>query len=155
MKNSFRAQTVVRKHHFHLDLQPQEALAYFTPEGERSWAEGWEPTFLHPADGKTQQGMVFTTEHGGEHTIWTLTDYDWEGRRVEYVRATPGSRVGIVCVTCHPHGELTCRVEVNYTITALTEAGNETLAGLTEDKFAEYIASWKSSIEDARSKAMA
>jgi hypothetical protein len=122
------------------------ALELFTPEGERAWAEGWDPKMLWPANGATTAGMVFTTDHGGEHTIWTMSRYEPAEGWVQYVRTTPGSRVGVVTVRCSAAGAASTRVEVDYDITALTEAGNAFLEDLTGEKFAAFIDSWKDAI---------
>ena len=50
-------------------LPPDEALALFTAEGERSWVPGWDPTY--PAGGDDREvGTVFVT---GETTWIVIT----------------------------------------------------------------------------------
>jgi hypothetical protein len=39
-------------------LPPKDALALFTPTGERAWAQGWEPHFPGPAADDTEPGTV-------------------------------------------------------------------------------------------------
>lgn len=137
---------VVRRHAIEIDRPMPAALVLFTPEGERAWAEGWDPKWHWPVDGETREGMVFTTDHGGEHTIWTLCRYEPGEGRVQYVRTTPGSRVGVVTVRCTAAGPGRTRVDVSYEITALTEAGNAAIEALAEAKFASYIDSWREAI---------
>ena len=144
--NAFTAERIVRTHHFELPLPPDEAFGLFTPEGERAWAEGWDPRYLHPADGRTAAGMVFTTGHGGEETLWTMTRHEPECGTAEYLRVTPGSRMGTVRVQCSQAGEGT-RVTVTYALTALTPAGNEALRALDAPAYEAFIASWRSAIE--------
>jgi hypothetical protein len=62
---SFVAEHAVRSHSFVVAMPAARALRLFEPEGERAWAEGWEPHYVHPVDGHAETGMVFTTEHGG------------------------------------------------------------------------------------------
>jgi len=138
---------IERTHAFEVARDAAEAFPLFTPEGERAWAEGWEPRYAWPADGRTERGMVFTTEHGGEHTIWTLTRYDPESFVVEYVRDTPGSRTGEVRVKCAPLSERRTRVEVTYVLTALSEAGKAKLAELDEARFRGFVERWREAIE--------
>lgn len=140
------AQHVVRRHAITIAKPVSEAITLFTPQGERAWAEGWDPAWHWPADGETRAGMVFTTEHGGEHTIWTLTRHEPEAGLVEYVRTTPGSRVGVVRVRCTPAGERATRVEVTYVLTALAPEGREKIAALDEAAFAGFIESWGEAI---------
>ena len=141
----FAAERMVRTHHFELPMPPREAFEFFTPEGERAWAQGWEPRYLHPADGRTTPGMVFTTGHGGEETLWTMTRHEPEFGLAEYLRVTPGSRMGTVRVQCSLAGEGT-RVTVTYALTALTPAGNEALRELDAPAYAAYIDSWRAAI---------
>ena len=143
---AFIAEHVVHRHSFTIARPMPGTLELFTPEGERAWAPGWDPTWLWPRDGATGVGMVFTTDHGGEHTIWTMTRYEPEQGRVQYVRTTPGTRLGVVTVECSPTDATSTRVEVSYAITALTEAGNAMLAELDEAAFASFIDSWKEAI---------
>src|SRR5919205_3128683 len=81
-------------------LPPAEAFDLFTPEGERRWAEGWEPAWVHPAPGALAPGAVFRTAHGGEETVWLVVDADRASGRVRYARDTPGNRIGTVEVRC-------------------------------------------------------
>ena len=145
--NDFSAAHVVRTHHFELPLPPGEAFHFFTPEGERAWAKGWEPRYLHPADGRATAGMVFTTGHGGEETLWTMLRHEPEAGLAEYLRVTPGSRMGTVRVHCSPADGGT-RVTVTYALTALTPAGNDTLQALDAAAYEAFIASWRAAILD-------
>ena len=146
--NDFTASRMVRTHHFDLPMPPAAALRYFTPEGERAWAQGWEPRYLHPADGRATAGMVFTTGQGGEETLWTMTRHEPEAGVVEYLRVTPGSRMGAVRVQCS-EADAGTRVSVTYALTALTPAGNETLAALDAAAYEAFIGSWATSIREA------
>lgn len=137
---------VVRSHTFTLERPPAEALELFTPRGERAWAKDWDPAWHWPPDGETRVGMVFTTEHGGEHTIWAMTRHEPDRGIVEYVRITPGSRVGVVRVQCSAAGEASTHVEVRYEITALSEAGRAMLETIDEATFASFIESWRAAI---------
>jgi hypothetical protein len=53
-----------------------QAFMFFTPAGEELWVDGWQPTYVHPTDGRTEAGMVFTTGQNDDLTIWTLVDFD-------------------------------------------------------------------------------
>ena len=147
--SDFRAERMVRTHHFELPMAPAEAIRFFTPEGERAWAKGWEPRYLHPADGRATAGMVFTTGHGGEETLWMMTRHEPEFGVAEYLRVTPGSRMGTVRVQCSEAAQGT-RVTVTYSLTALTQAGNATLVALGAGAYEAFIESWRESIVEGR-----
>lgn len=138
---------IVRTSRFELPLTPREAFRFFTPEGERLWAKGWDPCYVHPIDGTLRDGMVFTTGHGAEETVWMVLRHEPEAARVEYLRMTPGSRVGFVRVGCDAV-DGGCRVTVTYELTALTASGDEYLRGIDPAAYEAYIGTWASSIRE-------
>lgn len=147
---SFVAERAVRSHSIVLDRPASAAFELFTPEGERAWAPGWDPVYLHPRDGRTQAGMVFTTCLAGEETVWTMTRHDPAQGIVEYVRTTPGNRTAVVLVQCAPLGDRRTRVTVVYAITALAEAGNGYIGEVSAARFRGFIDGWKLAIEGPR-----
>jgi hypothetical protein len=144
--SAFVAERAVRSHSFTLDLPSRQAFALFEPEGERAWAAGWNPRYLHPSDGRAARGMVFTTDHGNESTLWTMIRHEPRDGVVEYVRVTPGSRIGYVLVQCAPLDAAHTRVTVIYSLTGLTKEGNEAVRAMDEARFAAFIDSWRSAI---------
>ena len=143
---SFRAEHIVRTHAFTVAMPIARAYELFMPEGERAWAPGWDPTYLHPRDGMPQRGMVFTTGHGGEHTLWTMTRHEPAAGTVEYQRITPGSRMGSVLVECAAKDLTSTRVTVTYALTGLSDAGNQVLRDMDEAKFRAFIGDWERAI---------
>ncbi|APV48644.1 hypothetical protein BWI17_02450 [Betaproteobacteria bacterium GR16-43] len=138
---------IVRSHSFILAWPVERAFPMFTPEGERAWAEGWNPRYVHPKDGRTEAGMVFTTGHGGEQTIWTMTRHDGANGIVQYVRTTPGNRTAVVLVQCAALGPSRTRVTVAYTLTSLGEAGERFMREWSEENYRDYIEGWKTALE--------
>ena len=114
-------------------LPPDEALALFTPEGERAWAPGWDPHF--PSGEDTAPGTAFTT-HGGR-TFWVIADRTADAMR--YARITPGVHAGTVEVRCEPAGATTC-AHVTYDLTGLGDpAAVDHFAG----GFPAMLAEWE------------
>jgi hypothetical protein len=146
---SFEALRSVRSHSFAVDLPAERAFTLFTPEGERAWAEGWNPRYLHPADGRTEAGMAFTTGHGQDETIWTMTRHDVAACIVEYVRTTPGNRTAVVLVQCAALGPGRTRVTVVYALTGLSEAGNAYIREMDEARYRAFIDGWGEAIAKA------
>ena len=151
---TFRAENIVRSHALTVELPLTEAFDYFTPEGERAWAKGWEPKYLYPPDGELVLGLVFTTGEEAESTIWMMTRFE-PPNLVEYQRVTPGSRTGQVLVQCSPLSERRTRATVMYTLTALSEDGNRVLREMDHARFGDFIASWEEAIAAAVAKAKA
>jgi hypothetical protein len=149
LRAMFEPLHVQRSHGFRIDMPPARAFELFTPRGERAWVPGWDPEFLHPADGSLRRGTTFLTQDEGERsrTIWLVTDLDLEHLRVSYARITPTSRAGHVDVEVATDPEGGSRVQVSYAFTALTEAGNAYLADFTDEYYRAYIESWRDLIE--------
>lgn len=148
----FAGERAVRSHSFTLPLPRDEAFRLFEPEGERAWAQGWDPHYVYPVDGHAEQGMVFTTSHGNESTLWNLVRHDARGGLVEYLRITPGSRVAVVLVQCAEIDPRTTRVTVVYTFTGLSEAGNAYVRAMDEAHYRAFIDGWPAAIAAAREK---
>ena len=130
-----------------LDAPPERAFGMFTPLGERGWAQGWEPEFLHPLDGEACEGSVFITRAGGWETIWTTITHDLPGRAA-YSRVTPGLHAIIVEVRLRPAEDGGTLADVSYAFTALTSAGNDAVAEMV-DGFDGWMEEWETSINRA------
>lgn len=130
-------------HSIRLPLSADRSFGLFTPEGERHWVPDWEPEYVHPASGRTEQGMVFVTHHGDETTLWCLVDFDPARRYSRYARVTPGSRFVLVEVQCTALNDAATEVSVTYTLTAMTEEGNQAVAGFQGDVFRRMIDEWE------------
>ncbi|MEP6826065.1 MAG: SRPBCC family protein [Ramlibacter sp.] len=142
-------------HHFRIAAPPATAFMFFTPAGEELWVAGWQPAYLHPADGTTCEGMVFTTGAAEQFTIWHLASFDRAARRSRYVRTTPALRTGMVDIACDPAGEGASEVRVSYTLTALTAPGQASLAAFEGESFAGMIEGWRAEIESRLPQLMA
>ena len=123
-----------------------EAFAYFTPDGERLWVPDFDPEYLHPLSSEQGEGAIFTTAHGGEHTLWMIVRFSAADGVAEYARVTPGSRRGLVRVALEATGAAASRATVSYDLTALSDAGDEVLASMTEPAFAAMLTDWENRI---------
>lgn len=133
----------------HVPIEPAEALPLFTPEGERAWVPGWDPEPVHAPDGSlSREGAVFRTTHDGEETVWLVQRVDPSQGAADYVRMTPGSRLGTVHVRCADDGAGGSTVEVGYRLTALSPAGGEALDAITPEAFEADIRGWQVAIEE-------
>ena len=129
-----------------LPLSIDQAFPLFTPIGEKTWIEEWDPKFLHPRSGETQKHMVFETGHGGETTLWSCTEWEPEQHHACYVRVTPTSRFGFVDVRCAALAADRTLVTVTYIYTALNERGDAELDALTDAAFTQMLESWRGMI---------
>jgi hypothetical protein len=142
-------------HRIVVEAPAARCFMFFTPAGEELWVDGWRPSYLHPSNGRTEAGMVFTTGSGDESTIWMLVDFDLERLRSRYARCTPGSRTGLVEVACRALDDQRTEVTVSYALTALSPAGEEVLRGFEGERFVEMIDGWAQAIAQQREKLLA
>ena len=139
----FEAVHIERTATLSVPLPPDRALQLFTPEGERSWAPGWDPEYLYRPGAEPVAGTVFRTRHhGGDPATWCVQAYDPAALRVEYVHVLPGVRMGTIQVRCRPSGGSGTTAEVSYRLTGLSADGNQTLTEMTEAAFAGMIQGW-------------
>jgi hypothetical protein len=122
-------------------LPPVQALALFTPRGERRWAEGWEPRF--PADDADDSapGTVFVTDEA----IWMVAART--ARSIRYARALPGVWAGTVEVRCEPAGS-EALAGVTYDLTALDEAQRPRLRDFAAG-YDAFLTEWERDIAAA------
>ena len=138
----FQARRTHQTHTIEIALPIKRCFPLFTPQGETLWVPDWAPDYIYPPSGKTEQGMVFITGHGGETTLWTLVDYQPEKHYARYSRVTPGSRSTIVEVQCHEIDPARTQVTVSYTLTGLSEAGNQAIAAFCGEAYRTMIEEW-------------
>jgi hypothetical protein len=113
----------------------EKTAPLFGPEGERGWAgKHWDPQFICPQPAHDEQGAVFTIRHGQGplKAVWLITQFDREGRHFQYVYFLPEIMVTVIDVHFNPIGAAQTGVNVLYTRTALTAAGNEHVRAMTE-----------------------
>jgi hypothetical protein len=126
-------------------LPPEQAMALFTPEGERRWADGWNPHYPEPQR-REGPGAVFTTGHGGRQTTWIMVDH--APGSVRYARVTEGMTAGTVAVDVVGSSERSTRVRVTYDLTAVTPAGETWLKAFDAD-YVAAIDDWATEIAAA------
>lgn len=142
------------RHRIVVEAPVDRAFMYFAPAGESHWVEGWQPSYLHPADGRTEAGMVFTTGAGPEYTVWTLADFDRAAHRSRYLRCTPASRLAVVEIACRPLDADRTEVDVSYTLTALNAAADPELAAFGAG-FTAMIDGWAARLAARRQHLLA
>jgi hypothetical protein len=126
-------------------LPPADALPLFTPEGERTWAEGWDPTFPAGDVDDTAPGTVFVTDADEAQTVWVVADRSASSMR--YARITPGVWGGTVEVSCSEDGAHTV-AEVTYDLTALSPGAEPGLRDFA-DGYEDFMGEWERAIAAA------
>jgi hypothetical protein len=147
--DTFHAARVVRTATIRLNGPPARVFPLFTPEGERAWAEGWNPVYRYPAAGIVEPHAVFVTRgHDGRETIWTVMHYDPQRMQVLYDRITPGMHAAIVEVACEPAPDGATLAHVTYTFTGLSGEGNAFVERHTDEAYRAMLTEWESAINE-------
>jgi hypothetical protein len=131
---------------FELALAAEGAGELFTPEGERSWVEGWDPRYPDPDADRTAPGTVFVTDREGAEVIWVITARERSAMR--YARFDERGTLATVEVEWEPASRDSTRVEVAYRSTAIREPGRAELARFAEG-YDRMLASWEAEIASA------
>jgi len=126
---------------FELPICAADAISFFTPEGERSWVPGWNPTY--PAGAMSEDpGTVFITSHTGIETVWIVEGIDRARHTSSYARVTMGHHAGTVRVRCNDQPDDRCVVTVDYDMTAFTPSRPATFDAYNDDSFAAMMVEW-------------
>ena len=122
-------------------------LGLFTPEGERSWAAGWDPRYPAPAEDDSEPGTVFQTRHGPHAGTWIVASRE-PGRSIQYTRVIADQDAGTVTVTLDSDSASGTQLTVSYDLTALSEPGAAQLARFAAG-YPEFLAHWEQEIARA------
>jgi hypothetical protein len=126
---------------FELPVNAAEAIGFFTPEGERAWVTGWDPSYPagEPAE---SSGTVFTTAHGDVETVWVIERIDRGAHAAAYSRITAGHHAGTVRVRCDDRPHDRCVVSVEYDMTALQPDHPHVLDAYNDNSFTTMMTEW-------------
>jgi hypothetical protein len=130
---------------FELPIPAGEAIGHFTPEGERSWVPGWNPSYPAGEAAETA-GTVFITSHGDIDTIWVIESIDRTANTSAYSRITVGHHAGIVKVECTDQSGGGCLVTVSYDMTNLNPHNLDMLDAYNESSFKAMMSEWATEV---------
>ena len=130
---------------FELPIPASSAIGFFTPEGERDWVPGWNPTYPSGETSETA-GTVFITEHGDTKTVWVIEKIDRDAQMSAYSRTTPGHHAGTVRVRCDDLPGGRCVVSVAYDMTALNPDDAHALDAYNEEQFEAMMKEWATGV---------
>ena len=136
---------------FHLDAPPARVFPLFTAEGERAWAQGWDPEIL---SGNQERGSVFRTRNQGRESVWIVTDFNPGEGRASYARLAAGSNMGLVDVRCSASPQGGTEVSVRYTLTATSGDGKAFVDDfLAPAHYEAMIEEWRVATQKALARA--
>ena len=135
---------------FDLDRPVAELFPLFSPEGEKLWAPGWDYENIMGTT-ELSEDYVFLTrnhDHGAAEAIWIVKTYDPAAHLVEFYKIEPGHKVGLVTVKCSALAAAKTRIEVTYTYTALSVAGEAFIQGFGSEEYDQFINEWQQLLVD-------
>jgi hypothetical protein len=139
-------------HDFEVAAPVESVFPLFDAQHEAEWAPEWRYTPLEPRPFRTTRNAVFEVDnnaavHGEDlrhPELWVVLEFDTVAHRAEYLAVHGRDFLRRVTVSCAPRGDGT-RVSVRYDLTALTAAGQATLAHFEES----YLATWEQPVREA------
>jgi ribosome modulation factor len=138
---------ITRTYRQTINASPDDVFPLLCPVREAEWLEGWRYTMLFSRSGLVEEGAVFTTPGDDEaRTVWIVTRHDTADRVVEFTRFTPDSRVCVLRVGVVADGEGRSLVDIVYTYTSISGAGDAFLDRFTEDSFRGAMKFWEDSM---------
>jgi len=144
---SFNARHVTRSFDQTIHADPSRVFDLLCPVKEGEWLDGWDYTLLHSESGLAEEGCVFLSRQEGENdTIWIITKRDVQNREIEFVRATPQSRIARLTIAVDEKAANLSKVKITYVITALGEEGNRFLEAFTQENFETAMKFWEASM---------
>ena len=144
---AFKAKHVTRSYEQTINADPAKVFDLLCPVKEAEWLDGWDYALLHSESGLAEEGCVFLSRQEGEKdTIWMITKRDVQKRKIEFVRATPESRIARLTITVAEKAASVSKVKITYVITALCEEGNRFLDAFTPENFEAAMKFWEKSM---------
>ena len=143
----FSPQRITREYRQTINVKPDKVFPLLCPVREADWLDGWRYNMIYSESGLVEEGAVFSTPYQGEEdTVWIVTHHDSKTYKVEFVRFTHNSRTCILKISVRSKDDISSYVDVSYTYTGITPAGNDFVDDFTEDAFLEAVTFWEKSM---------
>ena len=145
--SNFNPQRIIRSYRQTINAAPDIIFPLLCPVREAEWLDGWKYKMMYSESGRIEDGAVFSTPGDGEEdTVWFVTKHDKTLHQVEFARFTPNSRICFLRIAVHAKDGNSSYVDIAYTYTGITPAGNRFLDRLTEEAFHQGVTFWEASM---------
>ncbi len=137
--------SVSHTHRFETAAPIDEVFPLFSPEGEKHWVPGWDYENVMGTTDLCEDYVFKTTSHnhGAADAVWIVKRHEPDDGLVEFIKVEPEQKVGIVKVCCTALAPQRTQVEVTYTYTALSPAGERFVAGFDRAAYTAFIGEWE------------
>jgi hypothetical protein len=138
-----RAVRVARAYTQQLNAPAERVFPLLCPVREADWIEGWEPTLVVTDSGVAELDCTFVTGTGTAEAIWTVTRYDPSVGAIEFIKVVPGDTVARISIVVRPLSDVSSAADIRYQHTALSPAGEASVAAFTEEHFTGFMQQWE------------
>lgn len=115
----------IRQVAMHLPVPPEKVVPLLCPAREAEWIPEWSAEILHSVSGVAELGCVFRTrDAAGRERIWTVSRYEPEAGRLQYVQFVSGLWVMRLDLALEATGQ-GCVVHWTCTVAGLEPGGEE------------------------------
>jgi hypothetical protein len=136
---------LVRHHRQTLHAAPERVFPLLCPVREQQWLPGFRARMIHSVSGVAEPGAVFATpQDTAPEVIWTTVEHA-RPRRVRFVRWHPGEMVVDLELDLSAGTGLTW-LDVRYTYTAISPAGDARVQAMTEPQWIEQMTHWETTL---------
>jgi hypothetical protein len=144
--NDFAARQVTRSHMLRINGRLDDVFGLFDPIGEKKWSEDWNPIMVFPASDIRQGGVFMTRDNDGTETTWIITTLDQNNHNIVYTSVTPNLRVNLIDIKFEPDGDDRTKARVTYTVTALSEKGNQCICSFSKEHYHKWMINWEKAV---------
>jgi len=146
-KNEFFSQRITREYRQTINAAPDTVFPLLCPVREADWLDGWRYEMIYSKSGLVEEGAVFSTPgEGEEDTVWIVTKHDARTYHIDFSRFTYNSRTCVLKIAVKYRDESSSFVDISYTYTGITAAGNNFIENFSEEKFLEAVIFWEKSM---------
>jgi hypothetical protein len=130
-----------------INALPETIFPLLCPERETEWLDGWTYNMIYSKSGIAEPGALFSTSgEGEEDTVWIITRHDSVEKIVEFARFTPRNRACLLTIKIEPIDNTKSYVNIKYSYTGLTAAGNNYINEYSEEQFENNMRHWEDSM---------
>ncbi len=143
----FNSRRITKEYRQTINAAPEKVFPLLCPVREADWLDGWRYNMIYSESGLVEEGAVFSTPYEGEEdTVWIVTKHDSKTYKVEFARFTYNSRTCVLKIAVKSKDEISSFVDISYTYTGITDAGNNFIENFTEETFLEAVTFWEKSM---------
>lgn len=132
-------QRIILSYVMDLPASPEKVFPLLCPVREREWIEPWRCEMVYSDSGLVELDCIFTTEFldDGPRDTWVVSRHE-PPKAIEFVRINPLRSIRYAIRLLEAEAD-TSRWEWRQVCTALNEAGENFLVGLSQEGFGEEM----------------